>query len=149
MRCHGARPAHDFAPCLLGWGHHYLSATNQEFERKLATYLRRWADQELHLPQSETFRPTWRGESPFRGLQAVDAEHEAIYFGRSEALSDLTRRIRAIEATAVTEPMVRLLLVKGMSGSGKTSLFKAALLPAPCCTGWRHETVTSKRPFAA
>jgi tetratricopeptide (TPR) repeat protein len=108
---------------------HHLFAASQEFERKLAMHLRRWVDQELHLPQSEKFRPFWRGESPFRGLQAFDAEHQAIYYGRSEALSDLTRRIRDIEAAASLEPVARLLLVQGMSGSGKTSLFKAGLLP--------------------
>jgi tetratricopeptide (TPR) repeat protein len=108
---------------------HHVFAAGQEFERILATHLRRWVDQVLHLPQSEKFRPFWRGESPFRGLQAFDAEHQAIYYGRSEALSDITRRIRDIEAAAVTEPIARLLLVQGMSGSGKTSLFKAGLLP--------------------
>ena len=108
---------------------HHKFANSHDFERKLATHVRRWVDQVLHLPQSERFRPFWRGESPFRGLQSFDAEHQAVYFGRSEAMSDLTRRIRDVEAAATTEPAARLLLVQGMSGSGKTSLFKAGLLP--------------------
>jgi len=108
---------------------HHKFANSHDFERKLATHVRRWVDQVLHLPQSERFRPFWRGESPFRGLQSFDAEHQAVYFGRSEAMSDLTRRIRDVEAAAITEPVARLLLVQGMSGSGKTSLFKAGLLP--------------------
>ncbi|HEY6621869.1 MAG TPA: tetratricopeptide repeat protein [Steroidobacteraceae bacterium] len=108
---------------------HHKFANSHDFERKLATHVRRWVDQVLHLPQSERFRPFWRGESPFRGLQSFDAEHQAVYFGRSEAMSDLTRRIRDVEAAAVTEPVAKLLLVQGMSGSGKTSLFKAGLLP--------------------
>jgi tetratricopeptide (TPR) repeat protein len=108
---------------------HHKFANSHDFERKLATHVRRWVDQVLHLPNSERFRPFWRGESPFRGLQSFDAEHQAVYFGRSEAMSDLTRRIQDTEAAAVTEPVARLLLVQGMSGSGKTSLFKAGLLP--------------------
>jgi tetratricopeptide (TPR) repeat protein len=108
---------------------HHKFANSHDFERKLATHLRRWVDQVLHLPQSERFRPFWRGESPFRGLQSFDAEHQAVYFGRSEAMSDLTRRMRDIEAKGITEPVARLLLVQGMSGSGKTSLLKAGLLP--------------------
>lgn len=108
---------------------HHKFANSHDFERKLATHVRRWADQVLHLPQSERFRPFWRGESPFRGLQPFDAEHQAVYFGRSEAMSDLTLRIRDIEAAVIAEPVARLLLVQGMSGSGKTSLFKAGLLP--------------------
>ena len=108
---------------------HHKFENSHDFERKLATHVRRWVDQVLHLPQSERFRPFWRGESPFRGLQSFDAEHQAVYFGRSEAMSDLMRRIRDVETAAITEPVARLLLVQGMSGSGKTSLFKAGLLP--------------------
>jgi tetratricopeptide (TPR) repeat protein len=108
---------------------HHKFTNSHDFERKLATHVRRWVDQVLHLPLSERFRPFWRGESPFRGLQSFDAEHQAVYFGRSEAMSDLTLRIRDLEAAAITEPVGRLLLVQGMSGSGKTSLFKAGLLP--------------------
>ncbi|MGA3159508.1 MAG: tetratricopeptide repeat protein, partial [Steroidobacteraceae bacterium] len=52
-----------------------------------------------------------------------------MFFGRSEALGDLIRRIREIESAAESAPKARLLLVQGMSGSGKTSLFKAGLLP--------------------
>jgi tetratricopeptide (TPR) repeat protein len=108
---------------------HHKFANSHDFERRLATHMRRWVDQVLHLPHSERFRPFWRGESPFRGLQSFDAEHQAVYFGRSEAMSDLTRRIQDTETAAITEPVARLLLVQGMSGSGKTSLFKAGLLP--------------------
>jgi tetratricopeptide (TPR) repeat protein len=108
---------------------HHTFADSHTFERRLATHLRRWVDQVLHLPQSERFRPFWRGESPFRGLQSFDAEHHSVYFGRAEAISDLMRRIRDTEIAGRTESVARLLLVQGMSGAGKTSLFKAGLLP--------------------
>jgi tetratricopeptide (TPR) repeat protein len=108
---------------------HHNFTNSHDFERRLATHLRRWVDQVLHLPQSEKFRPFWRGESPFRGLQSFDQEHQAVYFGRSEAISDLTRRLRDTETAALAGSVARLLLVQGMSGSGKTSLFKAGLLP--------------------
>ena len=108
---------------------HHTFADSHEFERRLATHVRRWVDQVLHIPHSERFRPFWRGESPFRGLQSFDADHQSVYFGRSEAISDLTRRISDVETAAAHGPVVRLLLVQGMSGAGKTSLFKAGLLP--------------------
>jgi tetratricopeptide (TPR) repeat protein len=108
---------------------HHTFTDSHTFERRLATHVRRWADQVLGLPLSERFRPFWRGESPFRGLQSFDAEHQSVYFGRSEALGDLMRRIRDTEIAAAAEPVPRLLLVQGMSGTGKTSLFKAGLLP--------------------
>src|SRR5271156_1479941 len=65
---------------------HHTFTDSRTFERRLATHVRRWADQVLGLPLSERFRPFWRGESPFRGLQSFDAEHQSVYFGRSEAL---------------------------------------------------------------
>lgn len=108
---------------------HHTFADSRTFERRLAEHVRRWADQVLHLPQSERFRPFWRGESPFRGLQSFEAEHQSVYFGRAEAMGDLMRRVRETETAATDEPVARLLLVQGMSGAGKTSLFKAGLLP--------------------
>jgi len=108
---------------------HHNFSDSHSFERRLADHVRRWLDAEIHVPHLEGFRPFWRGESPFRGLQSFEAEHQAIYFGRSEAMSDLMRRIREIEIAAVAEPVARLLLVQGMSGAGKTSLFKAGLVP--------------------
>ncbi len=108
---------------------HHTFSDSHAFERRLAEHVRRWLDAEIHVPHLEGFRPFWRGESPFRGLQSFEAEHQAIYFGRSEALSDLMRRIRETETAALTESVARLLLVQGMSGAGKTSLFKAGLVP--------------------
>jgi tetratricopeptide (TPR) repeat protein len=108
---------------------HHTFTDSHDFERRLAIHVRRWVDNVLHLPQSERFRPFWRGESPFRGLQSFDAEHQAVYFGRSEAISELTRRLQDVENRSAADPAARLLLVQGMSGSGKTSLFKAGLLP--------------------
>ncbi len=108
---------------------HHTFSDSHTFERRLAEHVRRWLDVEIHVPHLEGFRPFWRGESPFRGLQSFEAEHQAIYFGRSEALSDLMRRIRDTETAAMSEPVARLLLVQGMSGAGKTSLFKAGLVP--------------------
>jgi tetratricopeptide (TPR) repeat protein len=107
---------------------HHTYADSHEFERRLAEHVGRWLERSVHLPHSE-FRPFWRGQSPFRGLQAFEAEHQTVYFGRSEAMGDLMRRIRDTEAVAASEPVARVLLVQGMSGAGKTSLFKAGLLP--------------------
>lgn len=108
---------------------HHTFTDSHSFELQLAKHVRRWLDREIHVPHSEGFRPFWRFESPFRGLQSFEAEHQAIYFGRSEAMGDLMRRIRETETAAITGSVARLLLVQGMSGAGKTSLFKAGLLP--------------------
>ena len=108
---------------------HHPFSDSHTFERRLAEHARRWLDREVKIPHSERFRPFWKNESPFRGLQSFDAEHQSVYFGRAEAIGDLMRRIRETEIAANTEPVPRLLLVQGMSGAGKTSLMKAGLLP--------------------
>jgi tetratricopeptide (TPR) repeat protein len=108
---------------------HCTFTDSHDFERRLAEHVQQWLDREIHSPHSQGFRPLWRGKSPFRGLQSFEAEHQAIFFGRSEALGDLMRRIRETEISASTGSVARLMLVQGMSGAGKTSLFKAGLLP--------------------
>jgi len=107
---------------------HTTFTDSHDFERRLDEHVRRWLDRQIRSSAAES-RPLWRGQSPFRGLQPFEAEHQAIFFGRSEALSDLLRRIRETEGASGAGQAIRLLLVQGMSGAGKTSLFKAGLLP--------------------
>ena len=66
----------------------------------------------------------WEGGSPFRGLEAFQENHAAIFFGRVQA----TAQLRDLVMTQATHgyPMA---LVLGPSGSGKTSLVRAGLLP--------------------
>lgn len=67
----------------------------------------------------------WDGGSPFRGLLAFDAAHADVFFGRDEVVRNLH--------DAVAEQVrggLALTLVLGPSGTGKTSLIQAGLLPA-------------------
>ena len=72
---------------------------------------------------AKTRGPLWHG-SPFRGLQAYEFEHAPIYFGRDNMVMRAARHI----AMAARHGNA-FLLVAGASGSGKSSLVKAALLP--------------------
>ncbi len=74
----------------------------------------------------------WSG-NPYRGLDAFDSIHRAIFFGRDLETDQLIRRMGADD---------RLLAVIGASGSGKSSLVAAGLLPrlAGAFSG-RHERV--------
>src|SRR5262249_52979991 len=66
--------------------------------------------------------PTWSSErSPFPGLRPFTAEYEAVFFGREREI------LRLLAEMAV--PDRRLLAVVGASGSGKSSLVSAGLIP--------------------
>ncbi|WP_332852289.1 nSTAND1 domain-containing NTPase [Duganella sp. S19_KUP01_CR8] len=66
----------------------------------------------------------WAGGSPFRGLLPFDAMHADVFFGRDEVIRQLheavAEQVRAGYA---------LTMVLGPSGTGKTSLIQAGLLP--------------------
>jgi formylglycine-generating enzyme required for sulfatase activity len=57
--------------------------------------------------------------NPYRGLQPFEAEHRALFFGRSTEVDAVLERLRA-------EPFV---VVTGDSGVGKSSLCRAGVLP--------------------
>lgn len=78
----------------------------------------------------EAVAGNWRDGSPFRGLQAFDSGHAAIFFGRAGATAALARALQQqVEAGRALQ------LVLGASGSGKTSLIRAGLLPALAAPG--------------
>src|SRR5580700_5692432 len=58
--------------------------------------------------------------NPFPGLRCFLSEEDYLFFGRHEQTEDLLRRLRGN----------RLVAVVGASGSGKSSLVRAGLLPA-------------------
>jgi len=67
--------------------------------------------------------PRWKS-CPFRGLNFFDFEHAPIFHGRTKAIGEV---LEALEAQVRAErPFV---LVVGASGSGKSSLVRAGVLP--------------------
>jgi hypothetical protein len=57
--------------------------------------------------------------NPFRGLLPFEEEHAALFFGRDEEIRDIASRLEHR----------RLLAVTGVSGSGKSSLVLAGVIP--------------------
>ena len=68
-------------------------------------------------------KATWL-QSPFRGLSSYEFEHAPIFFGRGAA------QLKAVEQVVKNANEGKaFLLVLGASGSGKSSLVRAGLLP--------------------
>ena len=69
-------------------------------------------------------QPLWSGESPFRGLQRFEQSHAFAFFGRDQAIQQITE-IWTRRATSGTA----FLMIVGAIGTGKSSLIRAGLLP--------------------
>ena len=65
----------------------------------------------------------WR--APYRGLEALEPEDAAVFFGRG---ADIVRGIDALRGLAARKPP-RLLVILGASGAGKSSFLRAGLWP--------------------
>jgi DNA-binding winged helix-turn-helix (wHTH) protein/tetratricopeptide (TPR) repeat protein len=70
---------------------------------------------------------SWQGRTPFRGLAPFEREHADVFFGRDAAVATLRARL-----AAQWERGHPLVIVLGPSGSGKSSLLQAGLVPALC-----------------
>lgn len=87
-----------------------------------------------------------RDGSPFPGLKSFEERHEKVYFGRSREVAEVIRRMAS----------QRLQVIVGASGSGKSSLVKAGVLPKlrdnalPPSARWHRVTMRpGSAPFAA
>ena len=65
------------------------------------------------------------GRPPYPGLLALEEQDAAVYFGRDEAIQDGLETLNRV--LRIDGP--RWLLILGASGSGKSSLVRAGLLP--------------------
>lgn len=70
-------------------------------------------------------RPPAGTPAPYRGLEVFEEEHSDWFFGREELTETLVGRLRVLGAAGGG-----LLAVVGPSGSGKSSLLRAGLIPA-------------------
>ena len=97
-----------------------------DFEILLENHLRRLIERQLPRSAAGTSeaRAVWKKGSPFRGLEAFEFEHAPVFFGRTRAVSDILKALRA-QATDGRS----FLLILGMSGGGKSSVVRAGVLP--------------------
>ncbi|KWV33310.1 MULTISPECIES: nSTAND1 domain-containing NTPase [Micromonospora] len=71
-------------------------------------------------------RPVWRADrSPYPGLSAFTEQDASVFFGRGEQVTELVRRLHELGV----EGADRFRCVTGASGSGKSSLVHAGVVP--------------------
>ncbi len=105
----------------------YSSFTSDvEFAAAFENHLRKLIERRitgLGSAQRDAPARAWT-QAPFRGLEAYEFEHGPIFFGQDEALAKAMLQLAA-NASAGSS----FLIVLGASGSGKSSLVKAGILP--------------------
>ena len=74
--------------------------------------------------QTRAAETKWEGQSPFPGLTAFTQQESQVYYGRNAAVKNLLHRLA--EQCNRKRPFT---LIIGPSGSGKSSLVHAGLLP--------------------
>jgi WD40 repeat protein/serine/threonine protein kinase len=83
-----------------------------------------WTDMVLDQLQEATVISLPEPENPYKGLHAFQMTDARDFFGRA----DLTQKL--LERLCENDPYHRFLSIVGPSGSGKSSLVKAGLIPA-------------------
>lgn len=79
----------------------------------------------LH-PRHRLNLPPTPNRNPYLGLKAFEEKDAALFFGRTEAANALEQVVKSRPLTVIT----------GASGTGKSSLVKAGLLPRLRTEGW-------------
>ncbi len=108
-------------------------ADTREFETVIETHLRQWLSN-----RSEDV--VWTGQPPYRGLAPFDVAHAPIFFGRFRE----TERARARLLTNCLAGQ-RFLLILGASGSGKSSMVRAGLIPRLALAGGLSDVASQLR----
>ncbi|MBV9106505.1 MAG: WD40 repeat domain-containing protein, partial [Verrucomicrobia bacterium] len=112
----------------------YIGAFNnyynlEEFERLFREHFRDFLSTQVSSERQRQLigrrsQPRRWKENPFRGLQIFDFEHAPIFQGRTKAIGTV---LEALEVQfRAQRPFV---LIVGASGSGKSSLVRAGVLP--------------------
>lgn len=118
-----------------------MFASADEFADKFEKHLREWLRRRT---DGNSWDIATRG-SPFRGLAPFDEAHTSVFFGRSTMIKRLAARLRSAAADGFP-----LVFVLGASGSGKSSLVRAGLIPhlriagvtEPLVARWRRAVTT-------
>ena len=101
--------------------YHKFPTPTEDFPTQLEKKLRANLKARIKAQESEA---TWTDGTPFRGLDVYGYEHRELYWGRDEAIVMAANQLEAHARNGAA-----FLLISGASGSGKSSLAQAGLLP--------------------
>ncbi|HUN73700.1 MAG TPA: tetratricopeptide repeat protein [Steroidobacteraceae bacterium] len=98
----------------------------EQFAERLESDLRSCVERRIATtaPQERSHTERLWPKPPFRGLERYELEHAPIFFGREAAIG--TALLRLITSAEALRPF---LLILGASGSGKSSLVLAGVVP--------------------
>src|SRR3982074_1325491 len=103
--------------------YHSLEEFEELFRERFRAFLAGQLEHEVRGRISGSKARRWKS-SPFRGLNVFDFEHAPIFYGRTKAVGEVLEALE--EQLRAQRPFV---LVVGASGSGKSSLVRAGVLP--------------------
>lgn len=113
----------------LGWGTvQYIDARESHYETAISEFveLLNKASSTLAQPSEPDFVP----RNPYKGLRAFSGDDAQDFFGRDTLINELATKLQgALTSEAKDNQSARLLAVVGPSGSGKSSVVMAGLLP--------------------
>jgi hypothetical protein len=113
----------------LGWGGaQYLDARESRYETALPELVELLNKASSTPPKAP--EPVYEPRNPYKGLRAFTGEDAHDFFGRDTLINELTATLEgALAAEEKNRQCSRLLAVVGPSGSGKSSVVMAGLLP--------------------
>lgn len=117
-------------------GNFFTAAVNEyrtlgEFEDKLSLGLRSYLLEHVPMPKQGAKRTARYAGQPYLGLSAFDFEDAQVFYGRTAQVGAVieTLQVQEMEAAGSTDAARRFVLLLGASGSGKSSLARAGVLP--------------------
>jgi tetratricopeptide (TPR) repeat protein len=123
-------------------------ASTDEFAAKVEDCLRQWLERRGFPARNAMWDRAELG-SPYPGLASFDESRRAVFFGRSLVIDQAIRRLREVEAPANEAARAPFLLLIGASGSGKSSLLRAGLIPRVNMPGVLPEVDLWRRAITA
>lgn len=84
-----------------------------------------WHEALLRVRKGAGRRPATSAAAPYRGLNAFTEQDAGLFFGREDVVAALRERVSELPTSGAS----RMLVLVGPSGSGKSSVLRAGLVP--------------------